>query len=175
MSVSLNIAMALLRRDDFEGLRLAPYLCPAGFWTIGYGNRTLADGTPVTRLTPPITRDEATALLEITVAGLQKVLAEATVVPLLPWQKGALLSWQFNVGSAAMRKSTLMRLLNRRLYAAAGMQLLRWDKATVDGRLVTLTGLQRRRHVEHEVYQGHSVAGVSLPNRSEPFSSTLSA
>lgn len=70
MSDALNIAMTLLRRDNFEGLRLAPYLCPAGYWTIGYGNRALADGSPVTRLTEPISEDEAVPLLEGTVAGL---------------------------------------------------------------------------------------------------------
>lgn len=35
MIASLEIALALLRREDIEGLRLAPYLCPAGYWTIG--------------------------------------------------------------------------------------------------------------------------------------------
>ena len=160
MSNALSIATALLRRYDFEGLRLAPYLCPAGYWTIGYGNRALADGSPVTRLTEPISEGEAVALLERTVAGLQRVLAGMVTVPLLSWQEGALLSWQYNVGSAAVRGSTLLRLLNQRLYVAAGQQLLRWDKATVNDRLVPLPGLQRRRCIELSVYQGRPVSGV---------------
>lgn len=31
----------------YEGLRLEAYKCPAGVWTIGYGNTTHPDGTPV--------------------------------------------------------------------------------------------------------------------------------
>ena len=99
-------------------------------------------------------------MLERTVAGLQRVLADMVIVPLLPWQEGALLSWQYNVGSAAVRGSTLLRLLNQRLYAAAGQQLQRWDKATVNGRLVPLPGLQRRRRIELSVYQDRPVSGV---------------
>ncbi|WP_336761235.1 lysozyme [Asaia sp. VD9] len=160
MTPSLEIALALLRRDDIEGLRLAPYLCPAGYWTIGIGNRFLGDGSPVTAVTKPVTETEALDLTGKTLAGLRKTLLEAVHVPLAPWQEGALLSWQFNVGSAAMRSSTLVSLLNRGLYAAAGQQLLRWDKATVNGRLIVLPGLQRRRRIELSVYQGRPAAGV---------------
>lgn len=81
-------------------------------------------------------------------------------VPLLLWQKGALLSWQYNVGSAAVRGSTLLRLLNQWLCAAAGRQLLRWDKATMNGRLVPLPGLQRRRLIQLSVDRWRPVAGV---------------
>ena len=31
-----------------------PYKCPAGYWTIGYGNRWLNPSTPVTGSTSPI-------------------------------------------------------------------------------------------------------------------------
>ncbi|WP_143170902.1 glycoside hydrolase family protein [Desulfopila aestuarii] len=37
----LEMAKKLARR--FEGLRLARYLCPAGYMTIGYGHRFAAD------------------------------------------------------------------------------------------------------------------------------------
>lgn len=162
MSDSIQIATALLRRDDFEGLRLAPYLCPAGYWTIGYGSRTLVDGSAVTGSTEPISQSEAIALLTRTVSGLRQVLRRAVAVPLTPRQEGALLSWQYNVGSAAMRGSTLIRLLNQRNYNAAASQLLRWDKATVNGRLVVLPGLQKRRRIEQAVFKGQPVSGLSF-------------
>ncbi|WP_240386471.1 lysozyme [Asaia bogorensis] len=100
------------------------------------------------------------SLASATLAGLRMTLREAVTVPLTPWQEAALLSWQFNIGSAAMRNSTLVSLLNRGLYAAAGQQLLRWDKATVKGRLIPLPGLQRRRGLELALYSGRPVAGV---------------
>ncbi|WP_438382023.1 lysozyme [Asaia sp. BMEF1] len=160
MTDSLEIAMALLRRDDIEGLRLAPYLCAAGYWTIGCGNRYLSDGSPVTGRTKPITESGAVELLRITLKELRDELRSLVNVPLTSWQEGALLSWQFNVGTRAMRGSTLLTLLNQRFYASAGRQLLRWNKATIRGRLVVLPGLQNRRNLELSVYGGRPVTGV---------------
>ncbi len=40
-----------------EGFRAKPYLCPAGYWTIGYGFLCQADH-------PPMSREEADAELE---------------------------------------------------------------------------------------------------------------
>ncbi|BAT20306.1 lysozyme [Asaia bogorensis] len=161
MDDSIRIATALLRRDDFEGLRLAPYLCPAGYWTIGIGNRFLADGSPVTARTPPLTENDALTLLQSTLTDLRKELRDAISVPLTPYQEGALLSWQFNIGSAAMYHSTLRRLLNQGQYSAAGEQLLRWDKACVKGEMVALPGLRKRRQLERAVYFGRAVTGIS--------------
>lgn len=160
MDNDLEISLNFLRRDDIEGLRLAPYVCPAGYWTIGIGNRSLSDGSPVTASTKPITETDAVSLALATLKGLRVSLRETVMVSLTPWQEGALLSWQFNIGSAAMRNSTLISLLNRKLYTAAGQQLLRWDKATVNGRLIALPGLQRRRRLELAIYSGRPVAGV---------------
>lgn len=160
MTNLFNIAMALLRRDDFEGLRLAPYLCPAGFWTIGYGSRFLAKGLTVTAMTEPITEAEALSLLRKTLVALKAKLNSFVTVPLTDHQEGALLSWQYNVGTGAARSSTLVRLLNQRLYDAAGAQFLRWDKATVNGRLITIPGLQRRRKIESDVFLGRYVPPI---------------
>ncbi|WP_025886491.1 lysozyme [Asaia prunellae] len=153
----LDIALALISRPDFEGLSLSPYLCPANYWTIGYGNRFLANGKPITATTSPITKEEALNLLRQTVVTLQEKLRSFVTVPLTDYQEGALLSWQFNVGSNAARSSTLVRLLNQRLYASAAQQFLVWDKATVNGKLIVLRGLQRRRKIESAVFLGRNI------------------
>lgn len=160
MSDSLDIASALLRRDDFEGLRLAPYLCPAGYWTIGYGSCFLTDGSPVTSRTEPISVTTAMAMLRQTLTSLRLSLRVMVRVSLTPWQEGALLSWQYNIGTNAARSSTLIRLLNQKLYDAAAQQFLRWDKATVKGRLVVLPGLVTRRKIESAVFMGRPVTGI---------------
>ncbi|WP_025841356.1 lysozyme [Asaia platycodi] len=159
----IDIAISLISRDDFEGLSLKPYLCPANYWTIGYGNRFLADGSPVTAITTPITETQALALLRQTIMTLQAKLRSFVTVPLADYQEGALLSWQFNVGSTAAQGSTLIRSLNQHLYAAAAQQFLVWDKATVNGELIVLRGLQRRRMIESDVFLGRGVptTGVS--------------
>ncbi|GBQ88883.1 lysozyme [Asaia krungthepensis] len=156
----IDIAISLISRDDFEGLSLKPYLCPADYWTIGYGNRFLSDGSPVTAATKPITQAQALDLLRQTVMAQQVKLRTFVTVPLTDYQEGALLSWQFNVGSNAARASTLVRLLNQRRYVAAAAQFLVWDKATVNGQLVVLPGLQRRRRVESGVFLGRSVQDI---------------
>nr|WP_242403405.1 phage antirepressor KilAC domain-containing protein [Asaia platycodi] len=117
------------------------------------GNRFLGDGSPVTAVTKSVTETEALDLAGKTLAGLRKTLLEAVHVSLAPWQEGALLSWQFNVGSAAMRSSTLVALLNRGFYAAAGQQLLRWDKATVNGRLIVRSKRPEAERFERWVFE----------------------
>ena len=42
--------------EEFEGFSEKPYICPAGYWTIGFG--TLCDKSHA-----PVTREEAEALL----------------------------------------------------------------------------------------------------------------
>ena len=56
-----------------EGFRSRPYLCPAGYWTIGYGERCRRDH-------PPITEPEAAGRLRavlLTDAGAMMILGVA--------------------------------------------------------------------------------------------------
>lgn len=143
---SVSCAAQLVR--TFEGLRLRPYLCPAGYWTIGYGCRFLMDGTAVTANTPSLTAQQAERLVEHTLVQLVPVLRRLVHVPLTPQQEGALLDWQFNLGTAAIAGSTLLHLLNAGQTAAAGAQLLHWDHMHRNGHLVRVPGLTRRRRAE---------------------------
>ena len=163
---AIVLATALLRRPGFEGFCAAPYVCPAGYWTIGYGSRFLANGQPVTARTSPIARADADSLLLQTVTSLDVQLSRLVRVPLSDVQRAALLSWQYNVGTAAVESSTLLRKLNAGDYAGAADELLRWDKATVRGHLVELPGLAKRRAYERDVFLGR---------RSVPTDTLLSA
>ncbi|MBF0888054.1 lysozyme [Gluconobacter cadivus] len=151
---AITLATALLRRPGFEGFCATPYVCPAGYWTIGYGSRWLANGQPVTARTAPIDRATADSLLLRTVTGLNVALSRLVRVTLSDVQRAALLSWQYNVGTAAVESSTLLRKLNAGDYASAADELLRWDKATVRGHLVELDGLKSRRGLERAVFLG---------------------
>ncbi|OUL64469.1 lysozyme, partial [Acetobacter senegalensis] len=104
MNDSIALAAALAR--DYEGLSLRPYVCPAGYWTIGYGNRCLADGSAVTARTRPITRQQAEDLLLFTLAGLRVKLRALIHVPVTPKQEAALLDWQYNLGTGVIAGST---------------------------------------------------------------------
>lgn len=67
-----SILLASLLIAHFEGLCFIPYLEPAHYWAIGYGSRTLADGTSVHKDIPPISREEADALFEGHLLALQR-------------------------------------------------------------------------------------------------------
>ena len=149
---AIAMAMALLR--GFEGFRSHPYLCPAGYWTIGYGDRYLRSGKPVRPNTPPITEAFASSLMENEVRFFDTALSCLVKVPLSDRQRAALLSWQYNVGTPAVEGSTLLRKLNSGDYAGAAHELMRWNKATVNGRLVDLPGLTTRRALERDVFLG---------------------
>jgi len=160
------LATMLLKLPGFEGFRSKPYVCPAGYWTIGYGSRWLVNEQPVTARTFPIDRATADSLLLQTVTTLDAVLSRLVRVALSDVQRAALLSWQYNVGTVAVESSTLLRKLNAGDYAGAADELLRWDRATVHGHLVELPGLAKRRAYERDVFLGR---------RSVPTDTLLSA
>lgn len=150
MNDPVEMAAGLCR--TFEGLRLAPYLCPRGYWTIGYGSRFLANGAAVTARTPPITAVQADALLLLTLQRLRPEVRQLVQVALSVGVEAALLDFAFNLGLTALAGSTLLKLLNAGHAADAAGQLLLWDHIHKNGRLITLPGLTRRRQAEWRLW-----------------------
>lgn len=116
-----------------------PYICPAGFWTIGYGH--LCDPKHL-----PITEAEAEVYLA---RDLQTALA-ATLryCPVLATEQegrlGAIIDFTFNLGAGRLQTSTLRRRVNQRDWTAAANELRRW----VYGGGKVLPGLVARREAE---------------------------
>ena len=121
-----------------------PYICPAGFWTIGYGH--LCDPRH-----PPITEAEADVYLA---HDLQMALA-ATLryCPVLATEPegrlAAIADFAFNLGAGRLQTSTLRRRVNQRDWAAAAQELRRW----VYGGGRVLPGLVARRGAEASLLQ----------------------
>lgn len=119
--------------------RAHPYICPAGYWTIGYGH--LCDATH-----PPITEAEAEAYL----AQDLKVALAATLryCPVLATESegrlAAIVDFTFNLGAGRLQTSTLRRRINQRDWSSAGQELRRW---VYSGGKV-LPGLVTRREAE---------------------------
>nr|WP_279196702.1 lysozyme [Ralstonia mannitolilytica] len=119
--------------------RAQPYICPAGYWTIGYGH--LCDAKH-----PPITEAEAEVYLA---RDLQTALA-ATLryCPVLATEPegrlAAIVDFTFNLGVGRLQTSTLRRRVNQRDWFAAGQELRRW----VYGGGRVLPGLITRRTAE---------------------------
>jgi lysozyme len=124
----------LIKRS--EGLRLTSYRCPAGVLTIGYGH-TGPDVPPGLTITP----DYADALFRGDLERAERAVNDLVTVPLLQGQFDALCDFVFNLGENALRKSTLLKMLNRQDYTSAGHQLIKW--VYVKGEVSK--GLLRRR------------------------------
>lgn len=123
----------------FEGFASRPYICPAGYWTIGYGHLCKPDHQR-------ITQEQGLAYLE---ADLQKALA-ATLryCPILAAEPerrlAAIVDFTFNLGAGRLQTSTLRRRINTRDWSGAATQLMRW----VHGGGRVLPGLVARRKAE---------------------------
>lgn len=132
---AVNLAAA------FEGFSPTPYLCPAGFWTIGYGHLCSKDHPPITHEQglAYLERDLVTALLG-TLRYCPGLAAEAGEV------LGAITDFTFNLGAGRLKASTLRRKINEGDLPAARRELARW----VYGGGRKLRGLVLRRAAEAE-------------------------
>jgi len=144
VSEAVEVAAAICR--PFEGLRLKPYICPAGYPTIGYGTVYKPDGTKVTMDDPPITKETAEAWLlhELRHNYIAGVLKASPHLIAFPRVLGALGDFAYNLGVPRYRASTLRRKIAEKDWEGAKVELMRWTKA--NGRV--LPGLVRRRKVE---------------------------
>lgn len=134
---------------EFEGLSLKPYLCPAKKATIGYGNTYYKDGTKVTMLDKPITKEEAIKLLEIIVDSFAKQVSKLVTSPLNQNQINAVVSFAYNVGIGNLKNSTLLKLINKdHNQLAISNEFLKW--VNVGGE--KSKGLERRRIKESQIY-----------------------
>ena len=146
MIVVPQAAVELAKR--FEGFhrvpkndpgRAYPYVCPAGYHTIGFGHLCKPDH-------PPITRDEAEDYLaQDLVIALNATLRYCPVLATEPdGRLAALVDFTFNLGAGRLQTSTLRRRVNQGDWVASGQELRRW----VYGGGKVLPGLVARREME---------------------------
>ncbi|MDR3450731.1 MAG: lysozyme [Alphaproteobacteria bacterium] len=127
---------------EFEGLHLVPYLCPSKIWTIGYGHtRTVRSGMVIDAAQADLLLDEDLRLFE-------RAVVRLVTVPFNDNQFSALVCFAFNVGTANVESSTLLRLLNRGWYEQVPAQLMRWNRANGE----VFGGLSRRRAAEARLW-----------------------
>lgn len=131
--------------QQFEGFSPTPYLCPAGFWTIGCGH--LIREAELGRLTR-VNEAEARTLLARDVKLAEAAVGRLIAVALRQNQFDALVSFTFNLGAGALQRSRLRRVINCGEHEAVPAELMRWVWA--GGR--KLPGLVRRRAAEAALY-----------------------
>jgi lysozyme len=134
---------------EFEGWRANPYLCPAGFWTIGFGCRFYSDGKPVRKADGVITKNEGEVMLASCLTAYEAAVEDAVTTELNQHQFDALVCFTYNCGIRAFCKSTLLKKVNvNPNNPLIRNEYMRWVKA---GK-TTLKGLVRRRKAEADLY-----------------------
>lgn len=148
--VVLGAAAYLAKR--YEGLArvvrrqpvvaVAPYVCPAGYWTIGYGHLCGADH-------PTIGVSEANEYLR---ADLNRALVQTLALcPVLATgsaeRLAAITDFTFNLGAGRLKASTLRRKINAGEWDDVPGELRKW----VWGGGKKLPGLIARREAEIEL------------------------
>lgn len=140
--------------EGFEGLakkrsdgKVEAYMpTPNDVPTIGYGS---TGPDIVMGLVWSVAQCEARFAADLTKFGgrVSSLLGSA---PTSQDQYDAMVSLAYNIGTEALRTSTLLRLHKEGDYAGAAAQFLRWDRQAGQ----RLAGLTRRRAAEKRVYEG---------------------
>lgn len=155
IDAAVTKAVHFMAQPGIEGIRLTPYLCPAGKPTIGIGSTFYENGAKVSLKDPAITQERAFKLAE----ALVKTTFLPQVLKLWPSvetsnQLAALISFAYNVGAANLASSTLLKKLLAGDVEEAADQFLVWTKGTdpKTGKKIDLPGLVTRRGLERTLF-----------------------
>jgi len=130
----------------FEGIHKKPYICPAGYWTVGVGHLISRNAKLPIEWARSLSPGEIDELLRKDLRrfelGVLRLLG--TVQPSQS-EFDALVSFSFNLGLGCFQRSTVRSAFKRGDKKRAGKVLLRYCRA--GGKI--LAGLVRRRLAEH--------------------------
>lgn len=148
-STSLDInAAGVALITEFEGCKTASYKDIAGIWTIGYGSTgpDIVEGMVWTRQQcfDRFQHD----LNQQFCPGVAKLVK----VPVTSNQFSAVVCLAYNIGLGALSKSTMLARLNEGKFQEAADAFLLFNKARINGTLVPVAGLQRRRAAERSLF-----------------------
>ena len=129
---------------DFEGCKLTAYKCPAGIWTIGVGH------TKGVKQGQTITEAQAMSLLKGDLLPCENYVNNLGVCK-TQGQFDALVDFAFNLGTAALGRSTLLKYIR----AKKPEQYIREEFGKwVNSKGMRLKGLVIRRQWEADRYYG---------------------
>ena len=133
---------------ESEGLSLVAYRCPAGVWTIAFGE---TDGV---RPGDTCTKEDADRWLLEDLQERTRAVRELCKVDPSPNELGALVSLAYNIGLGGLAKSTVLRAHNAGDRQSASRAFGLWNKAKDPdtGLLRDLPGLTARRAREAALY-----------------------
>lgn len=131
---------------SFEGFRDTAFRLPDGRWTIGYGHvRTAREGLV-------IKEKDAEELLQRDLVPAEEIIQTSVYAPLGQHQFDALVSLAFNISPGQFRDSEVLRALNAGDFIAAANGFDAWRRARINGRLIVVDALVRRRTMEKAMF-----------------------
>ncbi len=128
---------------------IGAYVDPVGVWTIGYGSIHHINKNRAVQKGDVITEADALRWLNVEVTEKADAVNNLCKVPLKQGMLDALVSFAFNFGSEALKKSTLLRKLNTNDYEGAAREFDRW----IHGNGKVLPGLVIRRNKEEALFR----------------------
>ncbi|MDH2066876.1 lysozyme [Pantoea sp. GD03673] len=129
-------------KNGVEGRAYEPYKDVAGVWTVCDGHT----GTDIIK-DKKYTDRECDRLLSSDLQPVRRTVDSMVKVPLGEYQRAALYSFTYNVGSGAFSKSTLLKHLNSGDVTGACEELRRWVYAGG----MKWRGLMNRRDMERSL------------------------
>ena len=135
----------------FEGLRPHLYDDAGGHCTIGYGHLVHSgrcNGSEPAEFKAGISEARATEIFRTRLENYEATVRTSVTVELTQSEYDALVSFCFNIGAGAFRRSTLLRLLNQGDRASVPTELAKWVRS--GGRVIS--GLQRRRGLKADLF-----------------------
>ena len=141
---AINIVVELCKK--WEGFSEKPYICPAGYATIGYGTVYKPDGSKVSLQDASISKETAESWLvkEITNNYIKGVLKASPSLINNPQLLAAITDFAYNLGVARYRASTLRKRVDTEDLGGCAAELRKW----VYGGGKKLRGLVLRREDE---------------------------
>jgi lysozyme len=135
----------------FEGFSSKPYICPAGYPTIGYGTVYKPDGTKVTMRDQPISRELANQWLmrELQHNYMAGVLKASPILIRNQRLLAAITDFAYNLGVGRYRASTLKRRVDSNDLLGVETELKKW----IRGGGKVLPGLVKRRQAEIDLFR----------------------
>lgn len=143
---------------SYERFMSNPYRDAVGVWTIGFGNTYYEDRRKVSGSDKPISEVRASELkqnvINMDFAPAVNLLFADEIArgQINQNQFDALLSLAYNIGTRGLAGSSVYKNIKRGNYEAAADSFLAWNKGRVNGKLVELRGLTRRRNDERAMF-----------------------
>lgn len=139
-----SVGLDLIR--SFEGFRETSVRLPDGRWTVGYGHvRTAREGIR-------ISEEDALDLLVHDLGAIEEAFATLIYASLNQNQFDALVSFAFNISLGQFRESKVLEAVNAGDEIGAASAFDGWRKARVNGRMIIVDALVRRRAAEKALF-----------------------